>query len=91
MVDLLPNAGKALIDPRKLRDYALNPEHVSGQFKAAFFAEMGYDAVDWRRLERDIRTQHLSQPTEPGQPTPYGRKYVITAPLWGTNWRSANR
>ena len=83
MVDLLPNADKAVIDPRKLRDYALNPEHDSGRFKAAFFAQMGYVVTNWRRLERDIRVQHLSQAAEPGQPSPYGQKYIITAPLRG--------
>jgi hypothetical protein len=83
MLDHLPNCEKARIDPRKLRDYALNPHHDSGQYKAAFFAQMGYIAADWQRLERDIREQHLSQPTSPGQPSLYGRKYTITAPLQG--------
>ena len=83
MNDRLPNAEPARIDPRKLRDYALNPKHISGQHKAAFFAQMGYLASDWQRLERDIREQHLFQPAEPGQPSPYGRKYTITAPLQG--------
>jgi hypothetical protein len=83
MADLLPNAAEAVIDPRKLRDYALNLEHDSGRFKAAFFAQMGYDAVQWRLLERDIRAQHLSQVVEQGQPSPYGQKYSITAPLRG--------
>ncbi len=83
MNDPLPDAEQARIDPRKLRDYALNPKHISGQYKAAFFAQMGYSASDWQRLERDIREQHLAQPAEPGQPSPYGRKYTITAPLQG--------
>ena len=83
MADLLPNAAKALIDVRKLRDYALNPQHDSGRFKAAFFAQMGYATTNWRLLERDIRAQHLSQAAEPGQPSPYGKKYTITAPLRG--------
>ena len=48
MVDLLPNADKAVIDPRKLRDYALNPEHDSGRFKAAFFAQIKVLAGDLR-------------------------------------------
>jgi hypothetical protein len=79
----LPNAEKAQIDPRKLRDYALNTQHSSGRYKAAFFIQMGYTADDWQRLERDIREQHLSQPVEQGQPSPFGRKYTITAPLQG--------
>ena len=44
---------------------------------------MGYIAAEWQLLERDIREQHLTQPAEPGQPSPFGSKYVITAPLVG--------
>jgi hypothetical protein len=83
MSELLPNADQARIDPRKLRDYALNPSHSSGRYKAGFFAQMGYTAGNWQRLERDIREQHLTQPAVPGQASPFGHKYVITAPLQG--------
>jgi hypothetical protein len=83
MPDLLPNADEARIDPRKLRDYVLNPAHSSGRHKAGFFAQMGYTADNWQRLERDIREQHLARPAMPGQASPFGRKYVITAPLQG--------
>jgi hypothetical protein len=83
MPDRLPNADMARIDPRKLRDYVLNPEHSSGKYKAAFFAQMGYTAENWQQLERDIRAQHLSQPAQPGQRSAYGQKYTITAPLQG--------
>jgi hypothetical protein len=67
MVHRLPNADKARIDPRKLRDYALDFEHESGRYKAEFFAQMGYVAEEWEVLETDIRLQHLSQQAEPGQ------------------------
>ena len=83
MSDCLPNAANAQIDPRKLRDYALDLEHDTGRYKAAFFAQMGYTADNWPRLEQDIREQHLTQPAEAGQPSPYGGKYTITAPLEG--------
>lgn len=83
MSDCLPNAANAQIDPRKLRDYALDLEHDTGRYKAAFFAQMGYSADNWPRLEQDIREQHLTQPAEAGQPSPYGRKYTITTPLKG--------
>jgi len=83
MLEQLPNASKVVIDPRKWRDYALNLHHSSGQYKAAFFAQMGYTVEIWERLAQDIRQQHLSQPAEPGQPSPFGRKYVITALLQG--------
>ncbi len=83
MPNPLRNADQAYIDPRKLRDYALNPEHPTGRFKAGFFAQLGYTAANWQRLERDIRDQHLAQPAEPGQPSEYGLKLTITAPLVG--------
>jgi hypothetical protein len=78
---LLSNVGQARIDPRKLRDYALNPEHDSGRYKAEFFVQMGYAATNWQQLEHDIREQHLSQSVERGRSSPYGLKYTITAPL----------
>ncbi len=34
---LLPNADQARIDSRKLRDYALNPQHESGRYKSNWF------------------------------------------------------
>lgn len=88
MSERLPNADRARIDPRKLRDYALNLEHVTGKFKAQFFGQMGYRADDWQRLERNIREQHLTLPAERGQESPFGQKYTITAPLRGPRGRA---
>ena len=83
MAEWLHNAEKAVIDPRKLRGYALNLQHESGRHKAAFFAQMGYSAENWERLAQDIRQQHLTQEVEPGQPSSFGEKYTITALLQG--------
>ena len=83
MLSSILSPERARIDPRKLRDYALNPAHESGRFKAAFFAQIGYTAANWRQLERDIREQHLTQPAGPGQPSPFGQKCTVTAPLVG--------
>jgi len=85
MSELLHNAADAYIDPRKLRDDALNLNHDSGRFKAAFFAQMGYDAENWQLLERDIREQHLTEGAERGSASSFGIKYNITAPLIGPN------
>jgi hypothetical protein len=88
MPEYLPNAMQARIDSRKLRDYVLNPKHETGKYKAAFFAQMGYTAENWKTLEDNIRSQHLSQPAEAGQPSPFGRKYLVTAPLKGPKGES---
>jgi hypothetical protein len=83
MIGRLPNADRAVINPRKLRDYALNPDHPTGGYKAAFFGQMGYSSRDWQQLEQDVRAQHLTHPARPGKSSPHGTKYIITAPLQG--------
>jgi hypothetical protein len=83
MDDRLRNAGSAIIDPRKLRDYALNFQHATGRYKAAFFAQMGYVSEHWQDLEKDIREQHLILPAKPGKVSPFGVKYTVTGPLIG--------
>jgi hypothetical protein len=58
MPEPLPNADQARIDSRKLRDYALNPEHITGRFKAAFFTQMGYHAADWYAITAPLTGPH---------------------------------
>ena len=43
---LLPE--KTDIDPRKLRDYLLNPAHPEGATKAQYLSEMGYNQENYR-------------------------------------------
>lgn len=88
MGELLRNAENAYIDPRKLRDYALSFSHDSGRYKAAFFAQMGYNAEKWWQLENDIREQHLTQRAEEGSASPFGIKYIITAQIQGPSGES---
>ena len=35
----VPQAELAVVDPAKVRDYLLSPEHPVGRFKATFFGE----------------------------------------------------
>ncbi|GJG85381.1 hypothetical protein tb265_05620 [Gemmatimonadetes bacterium T265] len=37
----LPNAERAVVDPAKVRDYLLSPDHPVGESKARFFATLG--------------------------------------------------
>jgi len=79
----LPNADSAIIEPAKLRDYLLSPEHPWGRYKAHFFESLGYSQNDWRQLEADLRRQHLPLDTRPGQPSPFGQKFEILASIRG--------
>ena len=85
----LPNADRAVIKRAKLFDYLLSPAHPIGRFKAPFFKKLGYSQEDWRRLETDLRNQHLPQLATPVGRTAYGQKYAIRAMLKGSGGREA--
>jgi hypothetical protein len=84
----IPNADRA--DPGKLHAYLLSRSHPVGRFKAAFFRALGYSPEDWRRLEADLRNQHLSKDAAPEEGTSYGQKYTIRATLVGPLGQSAD-
>jgi len=77
----IPTADQAIIDPERLYGYLLAPSHPIGRFKGAFFLALGYTSDNWRRLEADLRSQHLSQDAMPEGPAIYGQKYTIRARL----------
>ena len=81
----IPNAENAFIDLRKLRDYALNPEHRVGKHKARLFAallEMNKDDAEALRniLLQIVRTRD----TEIGVRDDHGQRYRIDFVL---TWR----
>lgn len=80
---LIPNADRAVVEPAKLHDYLLSRGHPVGRFKAAFFQSLGYSSQNWRQLEADLRSQHLSKEATADEPTRYGQKYVVRATLVG--------
>jgi hypothetical protein len=86
----IPNVDQAIIDPEKLYGYLLAPSHPIGRFKAAFFLALGYTFDNWRRLEADLRSQHLSQDAMPEGQAIYGQKYTIRARLEGPSGASAD-
>jgi Domain of unknown function (DUF6883) len=73
----LPQSEHVFIDPRKLRDYVLSPEHPVGRFKAAFFAGLGFTPSNWEPLERELRRLAQQDSAEPGDLTAFGQKYLI--------------
>ena len=81
----VPNAENAVIDPRKLYEYLLDPNHPDGASKADYLALAGYTGRDWAQLDSDLRGQLLSLEARPGRPSPYGRKYEVAGSLTGPN------
>lgn len=85
----LPNAERAVIDPAKLHAYLLSRTHPLGRLKATFFFGLGYSSEDWRRLDADLRSQHLFRDAIPRESTRYGQKWEIRAPLVGPSGNPA--
>ena len=85
----IPNADRAVIEPAKLHGYLLSSSHPVGRFKAPFFLGLGYSSQEWRQLESDLRSQHLSQDATPEERGPSGQKYAIHATLIGPSGRAA--
>lgn len=77
----LPNREHAVIAPDKLFDYILNAKHKRGGTKARLLIEFGYNPVNWRQLESDIRLCHLGTDADSVRQSEYGTRYEIRAAL----------
>ena len=74
----VPNAERAIVDIRKLRDYCLDPTHDEGKHKARLFAaSLGMtkdDAGDLRdALLQAVKTSEASLGRRDG----YGQRYTV--------------
>lgn len=75
----IPNADRATIDIRKLRDYCLNPSHDEGKHKARLFAAaLGMTASDAKDL-RDILLRVIAthEDARLGRRDRYGQRYLL--------------
>jgi len=50
----LPNADRAVVDERKLKDYLLSRSHQVGRFKAIALAAVGIEAQDWLEFREQL-------------------------------------
>lgn len=75
---IIPNAGRAVVDTRKLRDYCLNPTHDEGQHKARLFAAaLGMTRDDAEDLRDALLQAIKTYDTQLGRRDEYGQRYVI--------------
>jgi hypothetical protein len=80
----IPNAERAVVDIRKLRDYCLNSLHDDGKHKARLFAAVGITANDVEAL-RDVLLQVVkTHEAQLGRRDAYGQRYIIDFSL---TWR----
>jgi uncharacterized protein DUF6883 len=77
----VPNAERAVIKVEKLTEYLLNMSHKRGAAKARLLLGVGYRPDAPRRLESDLRAQHLSLEVTRTSENPYGVVYEIEGPI----------
>ncbi len=75
---LLPNAERAVVDIRKLRDYCLNPDNPRGSNKARVFAAvLGLTAADAPTLKAGLLAAAATEEARPGELDMYGQRYTV--------------
>jgi hypothetical protein len=74
----VPNADRAIIDTRKLRDYLLSPEHPVGSAKARWFSRWGFSQIRWQELETALRELILTTNAERRLPDDFGQRFRVT-------------
>ena len=80
----IPNAERAVVDMRKLRDYCLNPLHDEGKHKARLFAAIGITANEVEELRAILLQVVKIGEANLGRHDSYGQRYILDFPL---NWR----
>ena len=84
----LPNADRAIVDPAKVRDYLLSPEHPVGHAKARVFAALGFRRAEWPALQAALLAHgQAREATAVG--SAYGQKYEVRGSLQGLTGREA--
>ena len=74
----LPNGDKAIIDPRKVTDYSLSPEHDDGKHKARLFQELlGISLENAHLLLDALKEVAIRGEANVGKQDRYGQRYVV--------------
>jgi hypothetical protein len=82
----LPNGERALIDPRKLIAYSLDPEHDEGRHKAHLFESLlGIDQRNAELLIDAIEDAAVSGEASLGKSDHYGQRCVIDFAFTGAS------
>lgn len=86
----LPNYDKAVIQPEKLYDYVLNPDHPLGQHKARVFKSvLGIERAHAEVLADVIKGSLLRASAIQGVSNEYGESWKTYHDILGVNGKSA--
>ncbi|GGX64947.1 DUF6883 domain-containing protein [Saccharospirillum salsuginis] len=82
----LAGANNAIIDPRKLTEYALNPDHPRGKDKARVFeAALGFNQTNATDLLEQLREGVMNNTPIAGKVDQYGSRFTVDIPVVGPN------
>ena len=86
----LPNVDRAVVDPRKITRYLLDPTHVQGGAgKSGFFMSFGFRRDRWELLRDALTHQARLHDLVAGpRATPHGEIYEIVGPLESPDGRN---
>lgn len=80
----LKGADKAKIDPRKLTEYALNPNHPVGGNKAKVFeSALGFNKSNAGDLIKQLQKGVLSNTAMAGKVDKFGSRFTVDIPVTG--------
>ena len=79
----LPGAAAAIVDPAKVRDYLLSPDHPIGHAKARFFTSLGFTHEHWPELRDALLRLAQTADAEPEPESPFGQKYILRGIIEG--------
>lgn len=87
----LPNVENATINPKKLTEYALNPDHPVGGNKAKVFeSALGYNQSNADDLMRQIYEKLPNSDAVLGTLDEYGQRYTVDILISGPNGNIVN-
>jgi hypothetical protein len=78
---LLPNAGQAIIDPRKITDYLLSSSHPEGRTKARFFGAHGFSIDRPAQLAAALARHAVENSVRLSRRNTFGTIYTVSGPL----------
>lgn len=88
----LPNSERALIDPRKVIDYSLDPEHDEGRHKAHLFESLlGINRQNAEQLLHALEQAAMTGDAVMAKLDKYGQRYVIDFDFTGPGGRATIR
>jgi hypothetical protein len=89
--DALANYQEAVINPDKLKNYALNPTSDSGKHKARVFKSvLGFDQSNWELLSQSILAELPYHEATLKEEDQHGKRYTVVLPITGPSGNTAD-